>query len=52
MSEVTEVKYPNCDVYIENVMLSNNLITLPFKGYDTILGIDWLSKHFTQVDRR
>ncbi|KAI5649734.1 hypothetical protein M9H77_35739 [Catharanthus roseus] len=52
VNEITEVKYPDCDICVANVVLSGDLITLPLEGYDVILGMDWLSKHYAQVDCR
>lgn len=37
MSKITEVKYPGCDICVENVILSRDLFTLPFGSYDVIL---------------
>ncbi|KAI5667264.1 hypothetical protein M9H77_17117 [Catharanthus roseus] len=42
MSKATEVKYPDCDIYVESVILSGDLIALLFEGYNMILGIDWI----------
>ncbi|KAI5671495.1 hypothetical protein M9H77_11859 [Catharanthus roseus] len=30
MSKITEVKYPDCDIYVENMILYGDLIALPF----------------------
>lgn len=52
VSRVTEEKYHNCDIYIRSEVLPRDLITLSFEGYDVILGMDWLYKHYAQVDCR
>ncbi|KAI5667738.1 hypothetical protein M9H77_17591 [Catharanthus roseus] len=40
VSKIAEVKYLDCDIYIENVTLFGDLIALPFEGYDMTLGMD------------
>ncbi|KAI5675577.1 hypothetical protein M9H77_06527 [Catharanthus roseus] len=40
MSKIAEAKYPDCDIYVENVILSGDLIALLFEGYGVILGMD------------
>ncbi|KAI5667757.1 hypothetical protein M9H77_17610 [Catharanthus roseus] len=40
VSEIAEVKYLDCDIYVENVTLFGDLIALPFEGYDMTLGMD------------
>ncbi|KAI5664017.1 hypothetical protein M9H77_23340 [Catharanthus roseus] len=40
MSKIVETKYPDCDIYVEKVILSVDLIVLPFEGYGVILGMD------------
>ncbi|XP_019056438.1 PREDICTED: uncharacterized protein LOC104800031 [Tarenaya hassleriana] len=35
---------------IRGRMLTADLIIVPIRGYDLILGIDWLSKHQAQID--
>ncbi|KAI5674160.1 hypothetical protein M9H77_14524 [Catharanthus roseus] len=40
MSKIAEAKYPDCDIYVENVILSGDLIALPFEDYGMILGMD------------
>ncbi|KAI5640043.1 hypothetical protein M9H77_27206 [Catharanthus roseus] len=39
VSKTAEVKYPDYDIYVENVILYGNLIALPFEGYGMILGM-------------
>ncbi|KAI5682262.1 hypothetical protein M9H77_03490 [Catharanthus roseus] len=43
VSKITEVKYPDCDIYVESVILSGGLFALPFESYDLILELDRLS---------
>ncbi|KAI5650027.1 hypothetical protein M9H77_36032 [Catharanthus roseus] len=40
VSKIAEAKYPDCDIYVENVILSGDLIALPFECYGVILGMD------------
>ncbi|KAI5681970.1 hypothetical protein M9H77_03198 [Catharanthus roseus] len=40
--KITKVKYPDCDIRVESVVLSGDLIASPLEGYDVILEIDWL----------
>ena len=42
--------YKNCPIMIHDRKFSTDLITLHFREYDLILGIDWLSKHQAIVD--
>ena len=42
--------YKNCPIVIHNRKFSADLIALPFREYDLILGMDWLSKHQARVD--
>ena len=37
--------YRNCPIVIQEKEFLSNLITLPFREFDWILGMDWLSKH-------
>ena len=37
--------YRNCPIVIQDREFSTNLIALPFREFDLILGMDWLSKH-------
>ena len=37
--------YKNCPIIIHDLQFSADLITLPFREFDLILGMDWLSKH-------
>ena len=42
--------YKNSPIVIHDRKFSADLITLPFREYDLILGMDWLSKHQTIAD--
>nr|XP_027101649.1 uncharacterized protein LOC113722569 [Coffea arabica] len=44
--------YKNCDLWIGERKLVVNLIRLAIKGYDVILGIDWLAHYHARVDCR
>ncbi|KAI5650367.1 hypothetical protein M9H77_36372 [Catharanthus roseus] len=39
VSKIAKVKYPDSDIYVENVILSGDLIALSFEGYGVILGM-------------
>ena len=42
--------YKNCPIIIHDREFSVDLITLPFREFDLILGMDWLSKHQAIID--
>ena len=42
--------YRNCPIVIQAREFLADLITLPFREFDLILGMDWLSKHRGIVD--
>ena len=42
--------YRNCPIVIQVREFLTDLITLPFREFDLILGMDWLSKHRAMVD--
>ena len=42
--------YRNCPIIIQTKEFLTDLITLPFREFDLILGMDWLSKHRAIVD--
>ena len=46
--------YKNCSIIISDRMFSADLIALPFREYDLILGMNWLSKHqaITDCDKK
>ena len=37
--------YKNCPIIIHDLDIFADLIALPFREFDLILGMDWLSKH-------
>jgi hypothetical protein len=39
-----------CPIAINVSILPANLVVLPLHGYDVILGMDWLAKHFASID--
>ena len=42
--------YKNCPIVIHDRKFSADPIALPFREYNLILGMDWLSKHWAIVD--
>ena len=42
--------YKNCPIVIQAREFLTDLITLPFREFDLILGMDWLTKHRAIVD--
>ena len=42
--------YRNCPIIIQAREFLADLITLPFREFDLVLGMDWLSKHQAIVD--
>ena len=42
--------YRNCPIVIQTREFLADLITLPFREFDLILGMDWLSKHRAILD--
>ena len=42
--------YRNCPIVIQTREFLTDLITLPFREFDFILGMDWLSKHRAIID--
>ena len=42
--------YRNCPIVVQTREFLADLITLPFREFDLILGMDWLSKHRAIVD--
>ena len=42
--------YRNCPIVIQAREFLANLITLPFREFDLIMGMDWLTKHRAIVD--
>ena len=39
-----------CEVIVCEKEFPTDLISLPINGYDMILGMDWLSKYYVQID--
>ncbi|XP_071924779.1 uncharacterized protein [Coffea arabica] len=42
---ITGSMYANCEIWVGERMLLGNLISLAIKGYDVILGMDWLARY-------
>ena len=42
--------FKNCPIIIHDREVSTDLIALPFREFDLILGMDWLSKHRAIID--
>ena len=42
--------YKNCSIVIHDREFSTDLIALPFREFDLILGMNWLSKHRAIID--
>ena len=42
--------YRNCPIVIQTREFLTDLITLPFREFDLIMGMDWLSRHRSIVD--
>ena len=42
---VTSMVYKDCDVWVGERKLLGDLISLSIKGYDVILGVDWLARY-------
>ena len=42
--------YKNCPIVIQAREFLADLITLPFREFDLILGMDWLTKHQAIID--
>ena len=42
--------YRNCPIVIQAREFLDDLITLPFREFDLIIGMDWLTKHRAIVD--
>ena len=42
--------YKNCPIVIQDREFSTDLIAVPFREFDLILGMDWLSKHLAILD--
>ena len=42
--------YRNCPIVIPDREFSIDLVALPFREFDLILGMEWLSKHKAKLD--
>mgnify|MGYP004717807305 FL=1 len=51
-SLIANVVYKGCEVWIGERKLLVDLIELALKGYDIILGIDWLAEYHAQLNCR
>lgn len=40
----------DCSISIEGIMLLTNLVVFKMLGFDVILCMDWLSRHYTSID--
>ena len=49
-SAVVSKIYMQCPISVQNHVFLANLIQLPFREFDVILGMDWLSEHRAVVD--
>ena len=49
-SFITDKVYRNCEILIEDKILTADLILIELKEFDTILGIEWLSMHGANLD--
>ncbi|XP_027157579.1 uncharacterized protein LOC113759210 [Coffea eugenioides] len=47
---ITSMVYKDCEVWVGERKLLGNLISLSIKGYDVILGMDWLARYNAQLD--
>nr|XP_027118547.1 uncharacterized protein LOC113735755 [Coffea arabica] len=47
---ITGSMYANCEIWVGERKLLGNLISLAIKGYDVILGMDWLARYDAQLD--
>ncbi|PKA66893.1 hypothetical protein AXF42_Ash003550 [Apostasia shenzhenica] len=46
----SRIIYPNCDIHIGDHIFPANLIALPIKDFDILLGMDWLSTWHAEID--
>ena len=44
------IVYKNCPIIIHDREFCTDFIALPFREFDLILGMDWLSKHWAIID--
>ncbi|XP_027066849.1 uncharacterized protein [Coffea arabica] len=46
---ITNMVYKNCEIWVEKRKLVGDLISLDLKGYDVIIGMDWLAQYNAQL---
>ncbi|GAV91181.1 RVP_2 domain-containing protein [Cephalotus follicularis] len=51
-SMYTDSIYRSCDMSMSDIPLYADLIVLPIRDFDVILGMDWLSAHRARMDAR
>ena len=44
--------FENCEIEVHDKKLVGDLLILDVRDFDLILGMDWLSRHYTRVDFR
>ena len=49
---VSHTRYPNCGVQLEDRRLEVDLLQINMNNFNVILGMDWLVRHFVQIDCR
>ncbi|XP_027109335.1 uncharacterized protein [Coffea arabica] len=47
---ITSMVYEDCEIWVGEKKLPGDLISLSIKGYDVILGMDWLVRYNAQLD--
>ncbi|XP_071924792.1 uncharacterized protein [Coffea arabica] len=47
---ISSKMYSDCEIWVGERKLVGNLISLAIKGYDVILGMDWLARYDAQLD--
>ncbi|XP_071933088.1 uncharacterized protein [Coffea arabica] len=47
---ISSKMYSDCEIWVGERKLLGNLISLAIKGYDVILGMDWLARYDAQLD--
>nr|XP_027077046.1 uncharacterized protein LOC113700806 [Coffea arabica] len=47
---ITNLVYKNCEIWVGERKLLADLMSLAIKGYDVILGMDWLTHYHTQLN--
>ena len=49
---VSHTRYPNCSVELEDKKLEVDLVQINMSDFDVILEMNWLVRHFAQIDCR